>query len=34
MKVYIFGYVVKYNLKSSFVLFVFCNFAFVKIVDI
>jgi len=26
MKVYICGYVVKYNLKSSFVLFVFCNF--------
>jgi len=26
MKVYIYGYVVKYNLKSSFVLFSFCNF--------
>ena len=26
MKVYICGYVVKYNLKSSFVLFGFCNF--------
>ena len=26
MKVYICGYVVKYNLKSSFVFFGFCNF--------
>jgi len=26
MKVYICGYVVKYNLKSSFILFSFCNF--------
>ena len=26
MKVYICGCVVKYNLKSSFVLFGFCNF--------
>ena len=26
MKVYICGCVVKYNLKSYFVLFVFCNF--------
>ena len=26
MKVYICGYVVEYKLKSSFVLFGFCNF--------